>query len=255
MLANYHTHTYRCNHAKGEDREYVENAIKGGMKILGFSDHCPWVFDNGFESGTRMKNSEIDGYFKSLTDLKKEYEKDIKIYIGFESEYIPELMEKQDELLKDYQYDYMILGEHFVNDERVSSYTGFPTDNVNDFKLFVDTTIEAVNSGRYKYIAHPDIFNFVGDREIYIREYTRLCKAVKEKDMPLEINLLGLRDGRHYPNEMFWEIAKSVGNKAIIGCDAHWPEVLSTLSEMEKCQKFAEKYNLEVVDVLDGLGL
>ena len=28
MYANYHTHTKRCRHAAGEDREYVEAAIK-----------------------------------------------------------------------------------------------------------------------------------------------------------------------------------------------------------------------------------
>ena len=47
MLANYHTHTKRCNHALGEDREYVEAAIKAGLKVLGFSDHCPFVFEDG----------------------------------------------------------------------------------------------------------------------------------------------------------------------------------------------------------------
>lgn len=36
MLHNYHTHTARCNHAQGEDRQYVEEAIKAGMKRLGF---------------------------------------------------------------------------------------------------------------------------------------------------------------------------------------------------------------------------
>ncbi len=44
MLANYHTHTERCYHASGEDKEYVEAAIKAGLKVLGFSDHCPWIF-------------------------------------------------------------------------------------------------------------------------------------------------------------------------------------------------------------------
>ena len=47
MLANYHTHTKRCNHALGEDREYVEAAIKAGLKVLGFSDHCPFVIEDG----------------------------------------------------------------------------------------------------------------------------------------------------------------------------------------------------------------
>ena len=45
MLANYHTHTARCHHASGSEREYIEAAIAGGMKILGFSDHAPLVVD------------------------------------------------------------------------------------------------------------------------------------------------------------------------------------------------------------------
>ena len=49
---NYHTHTTRCKHASGEDREYVEKAIESGLKILGFSDHCPWVFEDGYVSGS-----------------------------------------------------------------------------------------------------------------------------------------------------------------------------------------------------------
>ena len=46
MLANYHTHTVRCQHASGDDRAYVETAIKNGMRVLGFSDHCPWIYLN-----------------------------------------------------------------------------------------------------------------------------------------------------------------------------------------------------------------
>ena len=42
MFANYHTHTARCRHASGEDREYVLAAVQSGVKILGFSDHAPF---------------------------------------------------------------------------------------------------------------------------------------------------------------------------------------------------------------------
>lgn len=31
MLANYHTHTVRCHHAKGTEREYIEHAIEQGL--------------------------------------------------------------------------------------------------------------------------------------------------------------------------------------------------------------------------------
>ena len=35
-MQNFHTHTYRCHHAKGSDREYVEAAIKAGYTEIGF---------------------------------------------------------------------------------------------------------------------------------------------------------------------------------------------------------------------------
>ena len=44
MIANYHTHTRRCRHARESEKEYVEEAIRSGLKVLGFSDHTPQVY-------------------------------------------------------------------------------------------------------------------------------------------------------------------------------------------------------------------
>ena len=38
MIANYHTHTWRCNHAKGQDVKDVENA---GWKFWAFPTILP----------------------------------------------------------------------------------------------------------------------------------------------------------------------------------------------------------------------
>lgn len=255
MLANYHTHTSRCNHAVGEDREYVESAIKSGIKVLGFSDHCPWDFGDGFVSEIRMKNSEIDGYFKILTDLKNEYKNDIKIYIGFESEYIPELMERQNRLLKDYPVDYMIMGEHFTAPEHKSVFTGVPTTDEGVLKNYVDMVIEGLETGKYKYAAHPDVCNFIGDSEIYKAHYRRLCSYLKENDIPVEINLVGLGEGRHYPSDKFFEIAREVGNSAIIGIDAHSPQALLNFEVQRNAVLYAQKFGLELVDYVEGLGV
>ena len=43
MQENYHTHTYRCRHAIGSEEEYIRKAIDGGLKVLGFSDHTPFL--------------------------------------------------------------------------------------------------------------------------------------------------------------------------------------------------------------------
>ena len=254
MLANDHTHTSRCGHARGEDREYVEHAIASGMRVLGFSDHCPWIYDDGYVSSSRMLPSELDGYFSSLLSLKKEYEKDITMYIGFEAEYIPEEIEAQDRLLKDYPVDYMILGQHTNRREPLSPYTGEPSGDESEFIRYVDLCIEGLETGRYKYLAHPDLFNFTGSPELCEEQFTRICRYLKEHDIPVEINLLGVREGRHYPSDRFLKIAQKTGNTAIIGCDAHFPEALSDPDPIRVCHLIAERYELPLVDFLPGMG-
>lgn len=71
MIANYHTHTWRCRHADGTEREYVERAIEGGLKILGFSDHSPYPFPDGYDSGMRMWLDQVEGYVDTVLALKK----------------------------------------------------------------------------------------------------------------------------------------------------------------------------------------
>lgn len=251
MFANYHTHTKRCFHAIGEDREYVEQAVKSGFKILGFSDHCPWVFPDNYVSDMRMSPQTVDDYFQSLTDLKKEYEKDIKIYIGFEAEYIPELVEAQDKFLKDYPVDYMILGQHFIEREPYAHYVGRPSPSEERLVKYVDSVIEGMESGRYKYVAHPDLVYFTGSDEIYEKHFTRLCEYLKSKNLPVEINGIGVRDGRHYTSEKFLKIAQRIGNTAIVGVDAHYPSALADNENIEKCHKLAEKFGLEIIEKID----
>lgn len=69
MIANYHTHTWRCRHADGTEREYVERAIEGGLKILGFSDHSPYPFPEGYDSGMRMRLDQVEGYVDTVLAL------------------------------------------------------------------------------------------------------------------------------------------------------------------------------------------
>ncbi len=253
MLANYHTHTFRCHHASGEDREYVEAAIRSGIKILGFSDHCPWIYGDDFISGTRMLPGQLDDYFTSVHALQREYAKDITIYTGFEAEYIPELMEAQERLLEGYPVDYMILGEHFTSREPFGKYTGFPETGEEALARYIDLCIEGMETGKYRYIAHPDLMNYTGPGEIYDKHYRRLCLYLKTHDIPVEINMLGVLEGRHYPSPQFLRIAGQVGNTAIIGCDAHSPDRLENVQGQEACWKLAEQYGLALVDCLPGL--
>ena len=91
-MFNLHTHTYRCHHASGKDEEYVIKAIQNGYSTIGFSDHAPYLFPNGYVSSFRMHPSEAEGYAKSINSLKEKYKGKIDIKLGFELEYYPILL-------------------------------------------------------------------------------------------------------------------------------------------------------------------
>ena len=80
MIANYHTHTWRCMHASGTEREYVEKAIEGGLQILGFSDHTPMPYAGDYVSTVKMKLAQLEDYVNTILGLKAEYRKDIEIH-------------------------------------------------------------------------------------------------------------------------------------------------------------------------------
>lgn len=246
---NYHTHTKRCKHAVGNDREYIECAIQSGFKVLGFSDHCPFQY-NGYSSFMRMEPKDVDDYFYSLSDLKAEYKKEIEILIGFEEEYFPNEYLKQKNMLDDYPVDYYLLGQHSLLPEPLGKYTGDPTTNNQDLIDYVNLIVAAFNTGRYKYLAHPDLLNYTGDEKVYYSEYKRLCEYLKENNIPLEINLLGIAGGRHYPSERFLRIASEVGNSAIIGYDAHSPQSLMDDTTYNLGLTLVRKHKLQLIDNL-----
>lgn len=124
MIANYHTHTWRCNHARGTEREYVESAIKAGMEILGFSDHSPYIFPGNYYSNFRMRMDQLEGYIQCVLDLRKEYAGQIQIPLGLELEYYPEFLPQLLPILRDLPLDYLLLGQHFIGNEIGAHYNG-----------------------------------------------------------------------------------------------------------------------------------
>ena len=99
MKTNYHTHTYRCKHAMGNDERIVQHAIKAGIDILGFSDHTPWPhFPDDYDSHVRMETMYLPEYCRSIRRLREKYKDQIELHIGLEAEYFPHHMQELKEL-------------------------------------------------------------------------------------------------------------------------------------------------------------
>ena len=249
MLSNYHTHTKRCFHATGEDRQYVEKAIESGLKILGFSDHAPYIFDKNYYSDYRMYPSDIDDYCSSVLKLKKEYARDIEIRLGFELEYYENTHQKTMEFLRSYNPEYIILGQHYIIDER-DGYYAYRLSREELLIRYVNECIAGLKTGDFIYLAHPELAGFCCTPEVCEREYRRLLQFAKDNNFPIELNGYGFIRNRHYPDKRLFELAKIIGNKVIVGIDAHNPSNISP-TVYSGLNNLVKDLNLNMINKLD----
>ena len=248
MLANYHTHTKRCHHAFGDEREYIEAAIKHGFQILGFSDHAPQPYPEGFHSGIRMNMSDLADYTETLVRLRDEYKSQIQILIGYEVEYSHRFFEPLLTELRKYPLDYLILGQHFVPDEVYGFYVGAETSSEDRIRDYVEETIEGMRTGLFSCLAHPDLLNFTGRDDVYLEYMEMLVDEAIRLDMPLEVNLYGYVDGRNYPCDKFFRMAAARGAKFVLGCDAHTPKLITQPEKVRGFKKFLDRNGIEIGD-------
>lgn len=251
MIANYHTHTYRCNHATGTEEEYIQVALDRKFEILGFADHTPWFFPGEYYSGFRMRPEQLSGYCETVLSLRQKYAGKIRIPLGLELEYYPNLMNTLLPVIRDAGIEYLLLGQHFIGDEIGEPYSGKATSDVDTLRRYCRQSMEAMNTGLFTYFAHPDLIHFVGDRGVYTDHMRCLVQEAKSCGMPLEINLLGLWSGRQYPNPLFWELVAEEGCSVVIGCDAHAPEQLRKLDAEAKVQKMIRSLGLTLMDKVE----
>ncbi len=250
MIANYHTHTPRCGHADGREEEYVRCALDAGVQILGFSDHTPYPFPRGHRSTFRMSTAALSDYTDAVNALRQPYAGKLQLHLGVEAEYYPQFFPELVTMLQDHGVEYMLLGQHFLYNEVEGCGSIGPTADPALLAQYCRQTMDAMQTGLFTYFAHPDLMDFVGDDQVYRTHIRRLCREAKACGVPLEINLLGIRQGRHYPNIRFWEVAAEENCPVILGCDAHDPRHLLHKASEQAAEDMIRTLGLQKLDVI-----
>lgn len=249
MDYNFHTHTARCGHATGEDEEYILRAIACGVKDMGFSDHFPLSFADGHESGFRVPIAQVGDYVSSLTALRETYKDRINLHIGFEMEYYPSRFDEMIASALEYGAEYLLLGQHLIGEEWPNGfYVLNPNESPAQLVEYTDCVVAGIESGRFTYVAHPDLCRYVDDDpDFYNQQALRICKASLAHDVPLEINLLGIRNQRSYPRADFWAVAGQVGCPVTFGFDAHTPEHAFDEASIPAAVELVRRFNLNYI--------
>lgn len=200
-------------------------ALEAGFTKLGFSDHTPFPYDDGFVNTDKMDISELEGYISSVNALRKKYQGRIQILLGLECEaverFFPFLAAQKERM------DYLILGNH--GDKTKEDYFG-RIRTPEGLWHYVETAVKGMETGLFLYLAHPDLMlNSYPQFDVEAENASRtLCRAAVSLGVPLEYNLLGASKGARegmlgYPCLDFWRIAAQEGAAAVLGVDAHQP--------------------------------
>ncbi len=256
--ANYHTHTPRCGHADGTEREYCEKALENGFSLVGFSDHCAWPYEDGYVSSYHMALDRLPDYVEAVNGVKREYAGRLEVFLGWECENYPAYMGWLAETKARYGFDYLILGNHFDTTDNGGLYFG-RCRTPEQLKRYVKMSLEGLETGLFSYFAHPDLFlrtypDF--DRHAHAASL-ELCRAAKAMNIPLEYNLLGIiscrdrTEGLGYPCAGFWETAAEADAPCVVGLDAHSPDRFCEQKEWEEACAFLDSLGLRRLEKLD----
>lgn len=253
-MKNYHTHTYRCNHALGDAPDYAKAAVEQGITVLGITDHTP-LPDNRWP-GMRMSMEEFPGYLKAIEEAQNLYP-DLIMLKGLECEYAPEYHGFYQDLLGEWELDYLILGAHFFpySGHWEGSHGGIYS--VKRLRAYSDYVIKSMESGLFAFVAHPDLFGMTyldWDKEVEACSRDILIAAEKLQ-IPLEINGYGLRKPQimtksgqrpSYPWLAFWQVAADYDISIVATSDAHEPQ--NVAGNIAEALLIAKELNLAVAD-------
>ncbi len=263
MKSNYHTHTKLCNHAAGTVEDYVKEAIKEGLEVIGISDHVGYPIDTFSHCDDdysrrriffmRMKHEEMDPYLSEIDECIKKYGTQIKILKSFESEYVLGKDEYYKDLLK--KVDYLVLGQHIIfreeNGKKIHT-SSFDIETEYELELYRKQSKLALQTGYFKIFAHPDLYmNSYPVFDKLAREVAvDLIETAIEHNIILEYNANGVREGKSYPCNGFWDVvAKYDDVKVVLNSDCHKPEYLND-EAVSKAAACLEQLGIEYLKVI-----
>ena len=228
-ISDYHMHTPLCGHAVGAPREYVEQALKVGLSVIGFSDHAPFV--HCVDPKVTMSLKQLPAYYRMIEEVRTQYKDKLRIKVAIEADFIPGYESKTKAILDDYSYDYVIGSVHFIknwgfdNPEERQKWNEQDVNKV--YRDYYELLRESARSGLFDIMGHVDLVKKFGNRatEDMTKEVKQTAQIFRKCGVAIEINTSGLRKPvkEIYPALSNLKIYFAAGVPLTFGSDAHDP--------------------------------
>jgi histidinol-phosphatase (PHP family) len=239
VLTDYHLHL-RPDDVAARPAEYFtaanvaayrEAAQAAGIEELGVSEHihrfeqCLDIWEHPFWRESAL--DDIDDYcafVREQTDLR----------LGIEMDFVPGREDRTQNVIERCGFDYVVGSVHFLGDLAVDWDRFDIWENARSpeevWRRYFETLAEAVRSGLFDILAHPDLVKMWGgarplpDGDLR-RYYEPALEAIAESGIAIEVSTAGLRKpvGEIYPARAFLEEALEAGAVVALSSDAHVP--------------------------------
>jgi histidinol-phosphatase (PHP family) len=233
-LPDYHVHTFRCGHAGGRSRDFVERAVAKGLSEIGFTDHIPLYFLPPADRDPKLAMSEdqFDGYVAEIRALREEYAGRIEVRLGLEADYAEGHEAGLARWLSRADWDLVLGSVHWVAgawiDDPGSSPARFEREGTETlYDEYYRLLAKAAATGFFDVLTHFDLPKKHGNRPAVRRTDAeeRALAAARDAGCALEISSAGLRKkvGEAYPEERLLSRGVALGIPVTFSSDAHAP--------------------------------
>jgi histidinol-phosphatase (PHP family) len=240
MLTDYHLHlrpddlsaTAAEHFTQANAERYRDAANERGIAELGVSEHLHRfrqalsVWQHPFWRENAVDDlDEYCAFVREQTDLR----------LGIEADFVPGAEDRTANLLEAHDFDYVVGSVHFIRDHAIDmdDYSVWGTGRSAEeiWTRYFQTLAEAVRSGLFDILAHPDLVKVWG-RERPLpqgdprRYYEPAVEAIAESGIAVEVSTAGLRKRAQeiYPAPAFLSMCVEAGAPIALSSDAHRPE-------------------------------
>ena len=242
IKTNYHCHCTFCDgHNTAE--EMVQEAIRRGFGILGFSSHAMYPFSSDWH----IPVQGIAAYSEEIHRLAAAYADKLTVLCGFEADYVKNLTAPDREAYRRFHPDFLIGSVHYVSGEggffeadgseeavRNGIERYFSGNVKRAVQAYFALEREMLSHADFDIIGHPDLIrkqNGTGRKKLfdegegwYRDEIYATAEAIAKAGVCVEINTGAMARGyfnEPYPSREFLQFLHSFGVPVTINSDAH----------------------------------
>ena len=247
-FSSMHTHTLFCD-GKDDIETMCLAAYEKNIFAIGFSAHAPISKQIGEESEWNLKEERVNEYISEVLAARKRWDGKLKVFLGYEADYIKGKRSPADSDIRALNLDYIIGSVHYLFPQNGADY--FTVDgSLQEFEKglkegyngnlealihnYYDAQLEMIQKGGFDILGHPDILkkntrkiNNQNKKELQEAETERqkeIAMAVSKTGIIIEINTGGINRNKIddvYPSLNFLKIIKEYNIPVIITADAH----------------------------------